>query len=152
MSSDPVSQSSLRPSLQQLRSTFLKLHKALLEFERREYEQIHGRIASPHEFLRLAMGDDWFNWLRPFSQFIVQMDDVLASKDPFTVEQVKQLVETAHMLIQASEEGSLEQQRYFYAIQRDFDTAILHVEVAKLLNEQFDDKNHSHQLKDVWVT
>lgn len=143
MSSDPVSLSSSRRYLQQLRSTFLKLHKALLEFERREYEQIHGRIASPHEFLRLAMGDDWFNWLRPFSQFIVQMDDVLGSKDPFTIEQVEQLAESAHALIQASEEGSLAQQRYFYAIQRDFDTAILHVEVAKLLNAKFDDEERS---------
>jgi hypothetical protein len=140
MSADNASLNSSRFHLQQLRSTFLKLHKALLEFERKEYEQIHGRIASPNEFLRLAMGDDWFNWLRPFSQFIVQMDDVLGSKDPVAVGQIEKLIETAHALIQASEDGSLGQQRYFYAIQRDFDTAILHVEVARLLNVQFDDK------------
>ena len=41
--------------LKQLRQGLLKLHKLLLDLERRGYERARGRIANSYEFLQLVL-------------------------------------------------------------------------------------------------
>jgi hypothetical protein len=48
-STDPLLNSTLQ-HLRDLRQTLLRLHKALLDSERVEYEQFHGRIKSTSFF------------------------------------------------------------------------------------------------------
>lgn len=119
--------------LRELRLVLLRLHKALLNSERVVYEQFHGRIRSSGEFFQLVVGHEWFSWLRPISQFIVQIDDVLNSKDPVTLDQANHLLEEAQQLLQPSVDGTTLGKRYYRAIQRDPDIAIMHSEVSKLL-------------------
>ncbi len=128
--------SSVDPALQQLREVRLKilrLHKALLESERVTYEQFYGRITSSGEFFRLVVDHEWFNWLRPMSQFIIQMDDVIHAKEPVDLQQVSSLLEQAQIMLQPVEEGTLTEKRYYQAIQRDPDIAMMHGEISKLL-------------------
>lgn len=132
MSSMPSSPNSL-DRLQDIRSGFLHLHKALLNFERRHYEQLHGRMANSGEFFRLVVNDQWFSWLRPMSQFIVQIDETLAAKEPIAEDQVDALLQTARELIRPAKEGNFQEQRYFQAIQGDPEIAMLHAEVAAVL-------------------
>ena len=61
--------------LREIRAKLFRLHKALLDSERRVYERHYGPIQSKGEFFRLVVGDEWFSWLRSFSQFIVQIDE-----------------------------------------------------------------------------
>jgi hypothetical protein len=122
-----------RRHLQNVRSVLLRLHKTLLESERVQYEQVHGRIASSGQFFRLVVGDEWFNWLRPMSQFIVRIDESLSAKDPMTLDQANELLDAARTLVHPSEHGTISEQRYFEAIQRDPDVAIMHVEISDLL-------------------
>lgn len=119
--------------LQAVRTVFLQLHKALLDSERVAYEQSHGRIPTSGEFFRLVIGDGWFSWLRPMSQFIVQIDEALAAKEPMILDQVNELLAVAQDLVRPSESGTPQEQRYFQAIQRDPDIAIKHAEVRELL-------------------
>jgi hypothetical protein len=119
--------------LREVRLTLLRLHKALLDSERVVYEQFYGRIPSSGEFFRLVIGHDWFSWLRPISQFIVQMDDVLHAKEPVAEDTVNQLLDQARKLLQPSEEGTTLEKRYYRAIQRDPDIALLHAEISRLL-------------------
>ena len=54
----------LSPKVQQLkaiRTVLLALHKRLLDGERDLYEARHGRIATPNEFLQLALEDEEFD-------------------------------------------------------------------------------------------
>ncbi|NJO41230.1 MAG: hypothetical protein HC769_16070 [Cyanobacteria bacterium CRU_2_1] len=135
----PADDSSLNLTLQRLRevrSALLRLHKALLESERVVYEQFHGRIQSSGEFFRLVIGHEWFSWLRPISQFIVQIDDVLNAKDPVNLDTVANLLEEARTLLQPADDGTSLQKRYYYAIQRDPDVALMHSEVSKLLTAE----------------
>lgn len=128
--------SSLEATLQRLRElrpVLLRLHKALLESERVVYEQFHGRIQSKGEFFRLVIGHEWFSWLRPISQFIVQIDEVLSSKEPVPLNKASELLQEARKLLQPSEEGTTLEKRYYRAIQRDPDIALMHAEVSKLL-------------------
>lgn len=136
MSSTNSSPNSVRSHLQEVRSAFLRLHKALLDSERLLYEQFYGRIPSSGEFFRLVIGHEWFSWLRPMSQFIARVDETLSSKEPVTLEQANELLETARTLNSLSEDGTAQEQRYFYAIQRDPNIAMMYVEVAQLLGDK----------------
>lgn len=133
MSSTNSSPNAVRHHLQQVRSAFLRLHKALLDSERILYEQFYGRIPSSGEFFRLVIGHEWFNWLRPMSQFIASVDETLSTKEPVTLERANELLEEARRINYLSEDGTPEQQRYYYAIQRDPNIAIMYVEVGELL-------------------
>ncbi len=119
--------------LRELRPVLLRLHKALLESERIVYEQFHGRIQSKGEFFRLVIGHEWFSWLRPISQYIVQIDEVLSSKEPVPLNQATALLQQARELLQPSQEGTTLEKRYYRAIQRDPDIALMHAEVSQLL-------------------
>ena len=70
----------MRQRLTELREAILCLHKALLESDRVGYEQTFGKIGSPYQFLQLLTTDPWFAWLRPVSQLIIAMDEMLDSK------------------------------------------------------------------------
>ncbi|MBF2066526.1 MAG: hypothetical protein IGS39_19215 [Calothrix sp. C42_A2020_038] len=119
--------------LREVRRLLLRLHKALLDSERVVYEQIYGQIRSSNEFLGLVINHEWFNWLHGISQLIVRMDEVLFSKQPVTIEQPNALLEQARTLLQPNNEGTPLEQRYFHAIQRDPDIALMHVELAQML-------------------
>lgn len=128
---------SLDAALQHLRNVrlaILRLHKALLNSERIVYEQFYGRIQSSSEFFQLVISHDWFDWLRPISQFIIQIDEVLKAKEPATLTQVLDTLEQARQLLQPSEEGTTLEKRYYRAIQRDPEIALMHAEVAQLLS------------------
>ncbi|MGB3193129.1 MAG: hypothetical protein WBB43_27290 [Limnoraphis sp.] len=120
--------------LRNVRIKLLRLHKALLESEKIEYEKLNGQIRSRGEFFQLVIGDEMFSWLRPFSQLIAQIDEVMAAKDePVTLQQVNHLLEEAQILLRPSENGNLREKRYFEAIQRDPDIAFMHAELSQIL-------------------
>jgi hypothetical protein len=119
--------------LREVRAALLRLHKALLNSERDVYEQFHGRIRSNGEFFQLVLEDEWFSWLRPFSQSIVEIDEAVSAKEPITLDRANELLEEVRSLISPAEEGTTRQQRYFQAIQRDPDIALMHAEVSRLL-------------------
>lgn len=119
--------------LREVRAALLRLHKALLDSERVVYEKFHGRIRTKGEFFQLVIQDEWFSWLRPFSQFIVQIDEELSAKEPITLQRANELLDEARSLVSPVEEGTTREQRYYQAIQRDPDIAFMHAEVSSLL-------------------
>jgi len=140
---ETVSMSSSSPSLdfetqrlRAIRHSLLRLHKALLDSERESYEQHYGRIQNNGEFFRLVIGDEWFDWLRPMSQYIVQIDELFASKEPIQLGQVMELLDQVPKLLRASETGSLAEQRYYQAIHRNPDIAFMHAEMLNLLKSE----------------
>src|SRR5690242_14649168 len=64
-----------------LRQALMRLHKVLLDWERRGYERIHGRQSS-HDMLQVLLSDAQFAWLRPISQLIVKIDEILSEPTP----------------------------------------------------------------------
>jgi hypothetical protein len=133
MSSTNPSLDSVLQRLRELRRVLLRLHKALLDSERVDYEQSYGPIRSNGEFLQLVIGHEWFNWLHPISQFIVQIDELLSAKEPITLEEAIDLLKQARTLLLPAEEGTPSEVRYYHAIQRDPGIAMMHAEMSKLL-------------------
>jgi hypothetical protein len=133
MSSINSSTESTFQRLREVRSALLPLHKALLDFERGTYERVNGPIRSNSEFFQLVIGHEWFDWLRPISQYIVQIDELFAAKEPATLDQGMELLAKAKILLTASETGSIAEERYYQAIQQDPDIAFMHIQITRLL-------------------
>ena len=121
-----------RQRLTDLRFALLKLHKALIDSERVDYEKTVGKIQSPNHFLQLLTGDPWFAWLHPLSQLIVAMDEALDAEKPLTLAKVDALTQQSKLMLVASETGEGFSGHYYEAMQRDPDVVLTHSEVVKL--------------------
>jgi len=126
--------------LHELRRALVRLHKSLVDFERVEYERVHGR-ASRGELLQALIHDPWFAWLHPLSELIVRIDEMLDEVEPPLEGDVRSLFHHARSLLTPTEKqpeqgappfGS----RYFEALQRDPAVVLAHAEVARLLGAQ----------------
>ena len=125
-----------RESLKILRQGLLRLHKLLLDLERRDYERARGRIGNSYEFLQLVLKDPWFDWLHRLSELIVQIDETLDTHDPeklATEEDASALIERSKTLLAPAESGSEFQKNYFLALQQSPDVLLLHSEIMRLL-------------------
>lgn len=125
-----------RESLKLLRQALLRLHKLLLDLERRDYERARGRIGNSYEFLQLVLKDPWFDWLHRLSELIVQIDETLDTREsetPATEADAAALVERAKTLLAPAEVGSEFQKNYFLALQQSPDVVLLHSEIMKQL-------------------
>lgn len=119
--------------LRELRPILLRFHKALLEAEKTSYEQANGQIRSKGEYFQLVVGHEWFSWLRPISQFVVQMDEVLMSKQPQPPKKAYELMEAARTLLTTSDTGTALKERYQVAIQHDPSIADMYVKISELV-------------------
>ncbi len=116
-----------RQKLAELRLVLLNLHKALLDSERTSYEISHGAVASPSAFLHLLINDPSFQWLRPITTLIVQIDETLAAKKPPASDRdFEQLISDMRALLSPSREEADFWKRYSTVVQRDPAVAVLH--------------------------
>src|SRR6202158_6475390 len=83
---DSSDTSPARQKLVACRNVLLKLHKSLLEMERREYQREHGFV-SVGELFRLVIDHEQFAWLHNISEFVVRIDESLAGENPVTAEE-----------------------------------------------------------------
>ena len=132
MSAEKELSAETRNNLTRVRTVLLGLHKTLLDFEREGYERARGKIGNSYEFLQLVMSDAWFAWLRQLSELIVEMDELLASKETPKEGTALALVQQANMLLTPSESGSEFQKKYFAAMQQSPEVVLAHSEFANL--------------------
>jgi len=124
-----------REKLITLRLALLKLHKTLLDMERREYERANGKV-TVGELFRLVIDHQQFGWLHNISEFVVRLDETLAGENPVTPEDVRTAISLARKMFAPSEAGDAFQKKYFDAIQSDPSVVIDHAELARLFNNE----------------
>jgi hypothetical protein len=124
-----------RAKLTELRTVLLRLHKTLLDMERREYEREHGHV-STGELFRLVLDHQQFGWLHNISEFVVRLDETLAGETPITPEDLRSAIGMARKMFVPSESGDAFQKRYFDAIQRDPAVVMEHAELARVFNSE----------------
>ncbi len=107
---NPASDPAFAP-LRDFRPLLLKAHKILMDAEKDRYEASHGAIATKGDYLRLVLSHEQFSWLRPISQLIVQIDEVLMSKQPQPLERAPELLTQARHLLHDTEIGQVFQDR-----------------------------------------
>src|SRR5438067_12727718 len=121
-----------RERLRGVSRALLRLHKALLDDERAQFERVRGRIASSGEFLQLVLHDEWFAYLRPLSTLVVEIDELLDAEEG-AMEEADALIVQARAMLKPSETGSEFERRYYAAIQRDPDVIFAQREVMRIL-------------------
>lgn len=108
--------------LKHARNSLLKLHKTLLDHERRIYEGINGPV-TPGTFLNVLLEDPDFAWLRKFSTLIVDIDEMFAQKDGYMEETVELHLQKLKALITMDDEDEIFKARYQAALQQDLESA-----------------------------
>ena len=118
--------------LKNSRDLLLKLHKSLLDHERRIYEGINGP-RTPGQFLTLLLEDPDFAWLRKFSTLIVEIDEMFAQKDGYNAEAVDTHIVALRTLVAMEDEDETFKAKYQSGLQQDLDAASQHAELRALL-------------------
>jgi hypothetical protein len=120
-----------REKLVALRGALLRLHKALIDMERRDYEREHG-VVNVGELFRLVVDDPQFSWLHNISEFVVRIDETLTGKAPVAAPDADTAFDLARKMFTPTEAGDSFQKQYFDAIQRDPAVVMEHAELARL--------------------
>ncbi len=118
-----------------LRQALLRLHKTLLDWERGGYERIHGRQTS-HDLLTALLNDPQFAWLRPISQLIVRIDEILGEKTLPMRNDVDAIVAQVKTLTSPNENGNTYERRYDMALQEHPDAVFAHRDLLAVLKEE----------------
>jgi hypothetical protein len=117
--------------LADLRLGLLRLHKALLEMERINYEKVSGRVNSG-ELLQMVLNHPQFGWLRIISALVVEIDEILNDKDPVNVSDFAELTGQARRLLTAPENEEFKT-KYQAALQHEPAVVMAHANVMQLL-------------------
>jgi len=131
-----------RQKLLTLRLALLKVHKTLLDMERRDYERENGPV-NTGELFRLVIDHQQFAWLHNISEFVVRIDETLAAKEPVMPEYTSSAIALARKMFVPTESGDAFQKKYFDSIQRDPAVVIDHAELARLFNNEPPDSSTS---------
>ena len=124
-----------RQKLVALREALLQLHKSLLDMERRTYEKEHGKV-SAGELFRLVVDDAQFSWLHNISEFVVRIDENLATNEGVTDTDAHVAVSLARKIFAPTESGDGFQKKYYDAIQKDPAVVMEHAQLARLFNNE----------------
>jgi len=118
--------------LRDLRNKLLHLHRMLLDIERINYEQEHGRVSNSQLF-QLVIADEQFAWLHRISELVVQIDETLSSDQPISLEDVQNLIANTRILVAPSEVGNEFARKYYAALQQEPSVVLAHAAVSELL-------------------
>lgn len=119
--------------LKNLSKSLLRLHKTLLDAERKQYELVNGRVQSTGEMLRLVLDDAHFAWLRILSGQIVLIDEFLASKQPTIETDGKSLIEQTARLLNFEDENENFGDKFQSALQKDSNSVISYNEALSFI-------------------
>ena len=112
----------------------MRLHRSLLDWERRGHERVHGRLSAT-ELLQVLLHDPEFAWLRPLSESIVRIDAMLADQNAVDEEAILVRVRA---LASPDVEGTPYAKRYLQAIQQSPDAVLAHKDLLALLRRPRD--------------
>jgi hypothetical protein len=121
--------------LKAVRLSLLRLHKALLENEKSNYENLRGRIVAIGEYYNLVLNHEQFAWLRALSGLIVEIDEATDAKvEPLDEEKIIALARAIEKLTNAPESEDFGA-KYQAALQASPDAMFEHIKVLKGLEK-----------------
>lgn len=130
-----------RQKLVGLREALLRIHKSLLDMERRDYEKEHG-VVNTGELFRLVVDNPQFAWLHNISEFVVRIDENLASEEGVNDTDAHVAITLARKIFAPTETGDGFQKKYFDVIQKDPAVVIEHAQLVRLFQTEPLDKEN----------
>ena len=126
---DDPARARLRAALRDLSRALIPLHRRLIEETKADYVFAYRPVESPAQLLGLLQSDPFFEWLKPITTLIVDIDEMV--RTDFEATAAEDIAARTEALF-AAEEGAFNE-RYVPILQRDVDVAIGHAAVRKLI-------------------
>src|ERR1700755_363992 len=124
----------LKDRLLDLRLKILQQHKIMMEFERREFEALFGRV-NAGELLQLLINHAQFAWLHRMSDFVVLIDETMADKEfPLTDQNAEDYIAQARAIFDPENPDLEFRERYQAVVEDDPEAFEKHGEIKKLLS------------------
>ncbi|MCO6510776.1 MAG: hypothetical protein J5I65_08275 [Aridibacter famidurans] len=120
---------SAEDGVKQARNRLLRLHKALMDWDRARYEALHGP-QSAGKFLEMLLSEPQFEWLRVLSTLIVRIDEAFDLDDGVSKEMLEGFGQEIRDIFD-EDSGEYEdfQKRFAEAVSSINDAAVLREEV-----------------------
>jgi|SRR5690606_8354223 len=116
------------------RNLLLKLHKSLVD-QARDVHEIKNGPVTPASFLTLLIENKDFDWLRRFSELIVEIDEMFARRDGFSDDEVSALsAKTAEIVDMKNTDESFNE-AFSKALENNFEAQDLRKDIIELVSE-----------------
>ena len=106
------------------------LHRALIDAASAEYSATVAPVAGPTHLLKLLQEDPFFEWLRPLTSIIVDLDGM--TRTDFERSDVDAILARVERHFGAAADPGFSA-RYLPLLQRDIDVAAGHANLRKIL-------------------
>ncbi|HEV7237943.1 MAG TPA: hypothetical protein VGQ36_01805 [Thermoanaerobaculia bacterium] len=126
---DPV-RAELRAALREAWKQLMPLHRALIDDASAEYSATIAPVSGPTHLLRLLQDDPFFEWLRPLTSLIVDLDTM--SRTDFERSDVDAVAARLERHFGSAADAAFAE-RYIPVLQRDIDVAAGHAAIRKIL-------------------
>jgi hypothetical protein len=124
---DSPERAALRDALREVSRVLLPLHRALIDAAKEDYAFAVAPV-KPAQLLQLLTDDPFFEWLKPVTALIVDIDEM--ARTDFEATDVAAIAGRLDRLFSANGEGSFSAQ-YIPMLQRSVDIAIGHAALRK---------------------
>ena len=127
---DDPARAELRSALREAWKQLMPLHRALIDAASAEYSATVAPVAGPTHLLKLLQEDPFFEWLRPLTSIIVDLDTM--SRTDFERTDVDAMLARLERHFGATADAHFSA-RYVPLLQRDIDVAAGHANLRKIL-------------------
>jgi hypothetical protein len=131
-----VSSGCVRQQVTEIAEALRELHRGLIEAVRADYERSGTPVSGNVALFQLVVDDPFFAWLRPLSQVMVDVDELLDDGRTPSPEEAQAISNTIHRMISpsAGSEGAF-WERYSPLLQADTRVVVAHARVKQALHK-----------------
>ena len=127
---DDPARAELRAALRDLWKQLMPMHRALIDAARDEYIASGAPVNGPTHLLQLLQEEPFFEWLRPMTSLIVDVDSL--SRTDFERADVDAIVARVERMFGNGADAAFSA-RYLPMLQREIDVAAGHASIRKIL-------------------
>ena len=127
---DDPARAELRAALREAWKQLMPLHRALIDNASLEYSTTVAPVKGPTHLLQLLQDEPFFEWLRPLTSLIVDLDAM--SRTDFERSDIDAIVARLERHFGSSPDAEFSA-RYVPVLQRDIDVAAGHAAIRKIL-------------------
>lgn len=126
---DSPERAAQREALREVSKFLLPLHRALIDAAKEDYAFAVAPV-KPSQLLQLLKEDPFFEWLKPVTSLIVDIDEM--ARTDFEASEIAAIADRVDRLFGAAAEGTFSAQ-YIPMLQRSVDVAIGHAALRKAI-------------------
>lgn len=120
--------------LKDARFQLLQLHKLLVDNERAAFEKINGQMTSG-QFLNFLINEKDFDWLKRFSDLIVEIDEMFDLDDGASAEMIETQFLKMKNLVELNSADDEFKSKYTSVLQNNSEIDAKHRQLSRFLEE-----------------